>query len=196
MRAPQASRSRSETFAVMRSSQVKGISVALTTLSILGCTSTVDRSNHPHVQITWAGTYTGNRVTSEVSANGVLSHQLSTVFLIKSTTRIPARQGIRFGVQYRVTGIPNSTVAKLRRVLRYPAPGALIPSARSPLTYDEVEVECVSGGDCITGYGLDQPWEVIPGKWTFEFWSGDRLLAQQSFTVLTAGGADSPTPLL
>ena len=48
----------------------------------------------------------------------------------------------------------------------------------------------------MTGYGLDQPWEMIPGKWRFEIWSGDRLLAEQSFTVVPAEEAKRPSPLL
>jgi len=175
---------------------MKRFGVALAVALVSGCASTGGHGTYPRVKITWAGTYTGDRVSSGQGADGIIQHQLSNVFLIKDTTRIPARQGIRFGVQYRVSGVPESTVVELRRVLRYPAPGAPVPSAKSPLPYDAIEVQCPAGTDCITGYGLDQPWELIPGRWTFEFWSGDRLVAEQSFTVLRPGEPERPTPLL
>jgi hypothetical protein len=162
---------------------MKRFPVAFAALLISGCASTAELRRNPHVQIIWAGTYLGNRISSERGTDGVIQHQLSNALLIKSTTKITARQGVRFGVQYRVSGVPDSTTVELRRVLRYPAPGAAIPSAKAPLPYDEIEVQCSAGIDCLTGYGLDQPWEVIPGKWTFEFWSGDRMVAEQSFTV-------------
>jgi hypothetical protein len=35
----------------------------------------------------------------------------------------------------------------------------------------------------MTGYGLDQPWELLAGNWIIEFWNGDQKLAEQSFSV-------------
>ena len=175
---------------------LKPFSVAFGAALLSCCASTGGHGGYPRVQITWAGTYTGDRVSSRSGADGVIQHELSNVFLIKSTTRIPARRGIRFGVRYSVSGVPASAIVELRRVLRYPAPGASTPTSKSLIPTDEIEVQCAAGTECITGYGLDQPWEVIPGRWTFEFWSGDRLLAEQSFTVLRPGEVENPAPLL
>ena len=148
---------------------------------ISGCAPTVvsERAN-PHVEITWAGIYTADRISAGRGANGVIEHEVTNPEPVRATTEIPAQRGIRFGVLYEVSGAP----AELRRLVRYPAPGALVPSARTPLLYDEIKVQCAVGTTCMTGYGLDQPWEMMPGTWTFEFWSGDRKLAEQSFTVV------------
>ena len=170
--------------------------VAFTALLLAGCASPSERGTYPHVQITWAGIYVGNRVSAQRDANGIIQHQVSNFVLLDTTTRVPARQGVRFGVQYRVTGVPASGVVELRRVLRYPAPGVQIPAGKAPLPYDEIEVQCAVSEVCMTGYGMDQPWEVIPGKWSFEFWSGDRLLAERSFTIIPPGQMKSPAPLL
>jgi hypothetical protein len=32
-------------------------------------------------------------------------------------------------------------------------------------------------------YTLDEAWEVVPGRWQFEFWHGDRQLKQQEFCL-------------
>jgi len=170
--------------------------LALAALLIAGCASTGRYGTYPHVEITWAGTYVGNRVTSQPGADGIIQHQVSNFVLLDATTRVPARQGVRFGIQLRVSGVPASGLVELRRILRYPPPGAQIPSHSAPLPYDEVELQCTAVEECMTGYGLDQPWEMIPGKWRFEIWSGDRLLAEQSFTVVPAEEAKRPSPLL
>jgi hypothetical protein len=32
----------------------------------------------------------------------------------------------------------------------------------------------------------DNDYELLPGRWTFEIWYGDRKLGEQSFTVVAA----------
>ena len=165
---------------------MKRLLVAVAALLLSGCAPTIvtESATVPRVEITWAGIYTGTRTSTELGTDGIPLHELKNVVLIKSTTTIPAKQGVNFGVQYRVTGAPQSRVIELRRLVRYPAPGAANPSVKALLPYHEIEVQCAPGETCGTGYNLAQPWELIPGTWSFEFWSGDHKLAEQSFRVV------------
>ncbi len=164
---------------------MKRLVVACTALLTAGCTPALveDKGSSPKVEIIWAGTYTGARISSERGANGIIEHQVEDIHLERTTTEIPAKQGIRFGVEYRVSGPPGSTVVELRRRVRYPSPGALVPSRKARLPYDEFTVKCEVGTICMTGYGLDQPWELMTGSWIIEFRNGDQKLVEQSFSI-------------
>ena len=34
------------------------------------------------------------------------------------------------------------------------------------------------------GIALDYDWALVPGNWTLEIWSGDRILASEVFTLI------------
>lgn len=136
------------------------------------------------IEIVNYGIYSADETSNDTMDNGVGHASVTNLRLASSTTIIPARQGVEFGLQFRVVGAPVGTVLQLRKVVRYPAPGAMPPSARQPiLSYDRT-FACAVGTICFAGYELDEAWEMLPGTWEFEFWNGNQKLAEQSFTLV------------
>jgi hypothetical protein len=48
---------------------------------------------------------------------------------------------------------------------------------------DTAEESVVIGTDRLAGYGFSRAWEIVPGKWTLEFWSDGRKLNTVTFAV-------------
>ena len=136
------------------------------------------------VEVVTHGIYTSDETSSETMSNGIGLAHVTNVRLALSTDTIPAKQHVKFGFQYHVTGLADGTLIELRKVTRYPPPGPKPPSAAEPiLSYDRT-VRCIAGRLCSVIYGLDDRWEILPGMWTFELWNGDQKLAEQSFKVI------------
>ena len=135
------------------------------------------------VEITWAGIYTADSGVTHVGTNGITSDNISNVHLAANTADIPMQEGVRFGVQYRLTEVPGETVVNLRKIMRFPAPGLIPPSTGVRVPSNETVIHCVLGRVCMTGYQLTDPWEMVPGTWKIEIWSADRKLAEQSFNI-------------
>ncbi len=103
--------------------------------------------------------------------------------LITATDTIPAAIGTEFGVEYRLTGMPDGAEATLHFVFAYPAPGIADPTSAKPILSDTFDRQKKIGAVNYLGYGFENPWELVPGTWTMEIWSGDRKLASESFTI-------------
>jgi hypothetical protein len=52
----------------------------------------------------------------------------------------------------------------------------------------------LDGGPHYTGFEFDQPWELIPGLWTFALLRDGHVLAEQSFTIAVAPAAAGVPP--
>lgn len=91
------------------------------------------------------------------------------------TDRIPARLGLRFGVQHKFQNIP---AGELKVVITHPPIASL---QGSKLTVSSANID---PSDLGTNYGFDTPSELVPGTWTFEFRHHDRLLCRKAFTVV------------
>lgn len=144
-------------------------------------TSTVDR-----VTIIEKGIYLAEAakdIEDKNVAAGATS-VLNNVRLAKDTTTVPARVGTRFGFRAETDGSPIGAKVQLKVVIKYPEPGIINPNTHETTHRDEVIKTVALGGTRWTGYTMDDPWEVVPGRWTFEIWDGDRKLAEQNFTVV------------
>ncbi|MEM9443730.1 MAG: DUF3859 domain-containing protein [Verrucomicrobiota bacterium] len=105
---------------------------------------------------------------------------------IEQTDKIPAKLGTRFGFSFAVFGLDryeNGEKIALRRVIKHPSITSKTGVASTGHEYMEnyeVLHGAVVGG---TGYLLEKHEELVPGKWTFEYWlEGNRLLSK-SFEV-------------
>jgi len=141
-----------------------------------------------HIDLVAAGFY--DAATAKVAdtiaaptAAGGKTNQLADVALMSEPPADTARVGIGFGVRFRSTGEPRGAQATLRSVWKIPAPG--IHNPNNDITYRESVVDFTTAIGSVhwRGYGLDQPWEVVPGTWTIEIWQGERKLLERSFTI-------------
>jgi len=153
---------------------------------LLGLTSapalaqTVER-----IEIVKHGIYagpSGEAIASPGTVAGV-ERQLAETKLIETTRTIPARAGLRFGIEYRIVGEPAGGIISLKRTTIYPEGGVRNPSTGKTAMRDEAvephEVDAVN----YSGFRFDDPWEMVPGTWTIELSHGGKTLASESFTV-------------
>jgi len=139
------------------------------------------------IEILQAGLYTANVVRRDASpgtASGNTAITEGTNFYLQ-TTQVPARLGIRFGVEYRLIGSPEGERVQLRSVWRIPAPGITNPANGNTYRQSPRDFEALVGSRRTQGYGFDQAWEIVSGDWVYEIWDGSRLLMSKAFTVLT-----------
>ena len=81
---------------------------------------------------------------------------------------------------HRRAGVHAEPCPREARVLRG---GVQPPKSAQPLQTTDRRLVKVIGGTSYTDYSLDEPWELVPGKWTMQLWQGSRKLAEKSFTV-------------
>ena len=103
--------------------------------------------------------------------------------LVNKTDRIPATIGTRFGIFYIANGEPRGKKIRLRVDVTYPSAGLKNPKTGKISYKDKFFEIAVIGKRMLTGYGFDEAWEAVPGKWTFKLWYGEIKLAEKTFTV-------------
>ena len=130
------------------------------------------------------GIYTADESNCSRDAQGILTCVRSNVRLAAATWTIPAQHGVHFGLRFRVIGVPNGTPISLKRVLIYPPAGLHPPSPAPPISRREAAYSANVGEVQGFDYAFDDPWEVVPGPWTLQYWYGDRKLLEQTFTVV------------
>ncbi len=159
----------------------KTIAIAFATVLTFGAQAQQVTS----VEIVEYGIYTSDVTQSQRTGSGLLQSTLTNIRHAATTTTIPAQHGIRFGFRFHVTGSPAGAKVELRKVTLFPAPGLKSPKSAEPLRRNEYTLVKSIGETSYTGYNFDDPWELVPGTWTVQLWSGDRKLAEQRFTVVT-----------
>jgi Domain of unknown function (DUF3859) len=112
------------------------------------------------------------------------THTVGNIKNVESTTTVPARLGVRFGFRYKLIGSPNGVQVPIKIVTKFPAEGLRNPTKRET-TYSDNEVDNLNiGGESYREYQLEENWEVVPGKWSFELWYNDKKMAEQTFTLI------------
>jgi len=118
-------------------------------------------------------------------------HTVHSVHLLANTTSIPANHRVRFGLRYVVEGHPPGAIVELRMVTRFPNGGLLDPSTKKRHAIHEYRMPVQIGIAGYRDYTLDETWEIVPGRWVFEFWLNHRKLKEQEFCLFDPA---SPLP--
>jgi hypothetical protein len=108
---------------------------------------------------------------------------LDSVVFYDASRRVPAQVGLQFGARYRIVGAPAGQAAIVRIKWLVPGPGMRNPLTGEVTRIDEADETVTVGTDRLAGYKFGQSWEIVPGTWLLELWSGDRRLNSVSFTV-------------
>ena len=106
-----------------------------------------------------------------------------TPHLTVTTHTVPLRSGVMFGFQYRVTGAPAGGSVTIKEVVLFP-PGGLRLPGKPPIPLESDEAAVKIGDTLPLTWKFDNPWELVPGLWTLQVWSGNRKLIEQSFTAV------------
>jgi len=116
-------------------------------------------------------------------------HTIKSGRVLKSTTDISAKKGLKFGIRYIIKGFPIGSPVKISFVVLYPEPGLTNPVTGKTERQGMVSMVKKIGKVTTTGYLFNQDWEMVPGQWTFQIWHAGRKLAEKSFLV----NASSPS---
>ena len=95
--------------------------------------------------------------------------QVRDVSLVQSTTTILARNSLRFGLRYGITGAPAGAPVDIRLVTRFPEGGLLDPAAGVRHYESEYTIRGAIGAPAYREFMFDQSWEIVAGEWVFEF---------------------------
>ncbi len=152
-------------------------------LLVLPLSASAQQAQVTGAEVTEVGIYTAKviQVTTTTNVIDGTLEGLDNFVLLQSTTNVPARVGTRFGFRYRILGQPRNAPITLTMVGIHPS--FTNPKTGKTATRDEYQLQSWIG-DTYTCYSLDEDWELIPGKWTFEVWHEGKKLCEQSFMVV------------
>jgi hypothetical protein len=134
------------------------------------------------IEIVQYGLFRADIVGKQPDPVGAIHNVVDNICHVATTRAVPMKIGVHFGVRYKVVGPASGERVLLRKVVRYPMV-MQPPSPGRPASLVSNFVELPVGKTSYAEYALEQPWELAPGTWTFEFFERDRKLADFSFTV-------------
>ncbi len=174
---------------------MKNVVVVIAVGALLsGCAGVPGSRNVSHVDILNYGIYSAE-VTSSSRAPSVAIGKLdwaSNIRIVKTTSTIEAKLGLRFGFDYRPIGEPNGSIAAVTIVTIFPAPGLKNADTGATFARDSVKLDVGIGEPTTYFYTFEKDWELVCGQWQFQVWYDGNKLAQQNFEVVSP--RCSPTP--
>ena len=138
------------------------------------------------VEVTGAGLMELREVQTHDDAQISTGHRYgaTSATVVERTTVIKLKKGIVIGLTAIIRGSPKGQRIPLRVVWRYPQPGMRNPDTGVAKLDDQFETREKLGDETFFYWQLGAEWALVPGEWTFELWDGNRMLAQQSFTLV------------
>jgi len=158
------------------------IAIRLLALTLVLVAGSAEAREPVGVEIVQYGLFRSEIIDRRPDSTGVMHNVVDKVCHIATTDTVPMKIGVHFGLRYKVTGPVAGEPVVLKKIIRYPAVMTLPQPAR-PSSVVSSLVELRVGTTTYTEYALEQPWELAPGTWTFQFFERDRKLAEFSFTV-------------
>lgn len=161
----------------------------LAVLALLPFRTWAQTAQVDHIDIQDYGIYTKDRVKmiqDPTLVGGVRTTSRNVKFVSRTHT-IDGKVGVNFGFSYTVFTKTNGATVELKFVTIFPKQGMHDPATDKTQFRNEYSrtVPVVSGQSVHHfGYTFDNDFEIVPGTWTFQIWSGDRKLAEQSFKVI------------
>lgn len=101
----------------------------------------------------------------------------------KETRSIPGKLGVTFGIRYRYVGEPIGGLVPVTVRLVFPPPGLKSPAGTKVLRYDDIRELAALGLTGFMSMTFDHVWEIVPGTWRMQIWSGGKKLADEPFEV-------------
>lgn len=105
----------------------------------------------------------------------------------KRSTHIVADKGVTFGVMFRASGTPDGAVATVTSKLIHPP--MTNPATKVTSTAESLPIQTRLGTAQADVFTFEHDWEMVPGKWTQQYYVDGKLLAEKSFNVVVDSGA-------
>lgn len=152
---------------------------------------TAQAGEQVEVEIVAFGIFRADIAEKKQDAAGVTHNVVENICHIATTRTVPARIGLHFGLRYKVTGPVTGARVLLRKAIVYPKV-MTPPAPERPAAGVTALLDFPVGTTSYTDYAFEQPWEQVPGIWSFQFFDGGRKLAEFSFTVVEDDGGPLP----
>ena len=157
--------------------------IVLLALTLLPAPAAAQDAPAPALHITGSGEFTATR---DVGPRDPAAKEGDAVVMVEDpritrrATRIEAQLCRRFGFMFTMENLPPGGAVDLTVTSVHPP--ILHPSGRisTGVTYDMAVTSEQPG---LVGFSFDDPWELVPGTWTFTVRLGDRTLAEQAYEV-------------
>ncbi|MFH1344603.1 MAG: DUF3859 domain-containing protein [Pseudomonadota bacterium] len=157
---------------------------------LASCSAQSHEHRVDHVSVLEAGIFQAQSggVPAGYSSFGPIT-KVWDVSLVQSTTTIPARKSLRFGLRYVITGAQAGAKVEIKFVTRFPEAGLLDPITGVRYHESEYIGRRVVGAPAYREFRFDRSWEIVSGEWIFEFWHEGQKIGTQKFCVIDAESA-------
>ena len=123
------------------------------------------------------------RTKDDKSPSGYL-RRIKGVSFVEKTEIINARIGKRFGIQFIIQGEPEGEEVDVEIVITLPPEGIKNPEKLEPI-YKIQRIKKVKIGNInLKGYGFDNEYEIVPGKWVFQISYNNEVLLKKEFIIV------------
>ena len=156
-------------------------------LSVIAIFALADCSSAPNVtsaEIVEYGVFEKISSRGQIKTEGVLSGEVEKgvqTRLKEQTSTIVAALGTSFGIRVRLTGNPSGEMVNCS--IRWIHPKLTNPSSGQTSEQDQWQSLVPIGYPGSAGYTFDNPWELVPGKWTIQVIYESKVLAEKTFNV-------------
>lgn len=143
------------------------------------------------------GPFVARHIGEATEARGNLGRDeyIEDIRFLDRTDRVEAQLCRHFGMTVRLTPSPPAGMPAFVRG-RTLHPRLTRPDGRQAM--EERSDIVVEDGVAFIGFGFDQDWELVPGRWTFVLSSPDGEIVRKDFTVTAppSGPSDSDCELV
>jgi hypothetical protein len=157
----------------------------LLALALLVLSATAQAQTEPRITVIEYGIVSatdGKKVPDPGTATG-FTREVTNFKIVRQAETIVAKLGTRFGIRYRIDGVPRNQVLKVKCITRFPAGGVTNVKGQK-VEADEYDCAEKSGEVTWRSYTFEEPWELIAGDWNLEFWYGGKKIGEKRFAVV------------
>ena len=157
---------------------------SLFALVLLVLSATAQAQTEPRITVIDYGIISGKdgkTVPTPGTATGFM-REVTNFKLVRQAETIVAKQGTRFGIRYRLDGVPRNKTLNMKCITRFPAGGVTNPKGQK-VEADEFDCDVKGGEVTWRSYTFDEPWELVAGDWNLEFWYGGKKIGEKRFAV-------------
>jgi hypothetical protein len=157
---------------------------SLLALVLLTLSAAAQAQTEPRITVIEYGILSGTLgkyVPTRGTATG-FTREVTDFKLVRQADTIVAKRGGHFGIRYRLDGVARGKPIKATCITRFP-PGGVTPPKGGKVAADSFDCELIGGEVTWRSYTFEEPWELVAGEWSLEFWYGGQKIGEKRFVV-------------